>query len=119
MRYLKHFRSPTQLLGRNSSALSRKIVIMEYIKRKEASELHQQHFSQYPMELSYKKLWHLLIDRSMTKSDLQKAARLSWGTISRMNRGENIGTDVLLRICKTLNCDISDIMEITKELKEY
>ena len=54
----------------------------------------------------------------MTKSDLQKSAKLSWGTISRMNRGENIGTDVLLRICKTLQCDIADIMETTKDEKE-
>ena len=70
------------------------------------------------MEITYKKLWHLLIDKSMTKSDLQKSAKLSWGTISRMNRGENIGTDVLLRICKTLQCDIADIMETTKDEKE-
>ena len=64
------------------------------------------------MKISYRKLWHTLIDKAMTKSDLQKAARLSWGTISRMNRGENIGTDVLLRICEALKCDIVDIMEI-------
>lgn len=64
------------------------------------------------MKISYRKLWHTLIDKDMTKTDLQKAARLSWGTISRMNRGENIGTDVLLRICEALKCDIVDIMEI-------
>lgn len=62
--------------------------------------------------ISYRKLWHMLIDKDVTKSDLQKSARLSWGTISRMNRGENIGTDILLRICETLQCDIVDIVEI-------
>ena len=51
----------------------------------------------------------------MTKSDLQKAARLSWGTISRMNRGENIGTDTLLRICEVLKCNITDIIETVKK----
>ena len=67
------------------------------------------------MEISYRKLWHLLIDKAMTKSDLQKAARLSWGTISRMNRGENIGTDTLLRICEVLKCNITDIIETVKK----
>lgn len=70
------------------------------------------------MEISYKKLWHLLIDKNMTKSDLQKAARLGWGSISKLNRGENIGTDLLLRICQVMDCDIADIMEIVKEDKD-
>ena len=67
------------------------------------------------MKISYKKLWHLLIDHNMTKSDLQKAAKLGWGSIAKLNRGENIGTDVLLRICTALKCDISDIMEVSEK----
>ena len=67
------------------------------------------------MKISYKKLWHLLIDKNMTKTDLQKAAGLSWGSVARLNRGENIGTDILLRICVVLKCDISDIMEAIEE----
>ena len=63
------------------------------------------------MEISYKKLWHILLDKNMTKSDLQKSAKLSWGTIARLNKGENIGTDVLLRICNALECNLSDIVE--------
>ena len=70
------------------------------------------------MKISYKKLWHLLIDRDMTKTELQKAAGLSWASVAKLNRGENIGTGILLRICKVLECDISDIMEITNEAKE-
>lgn len=66
------------------------------------------------MEISYKKLWHLLIDKNMTKSDLQKATKMGWGSIAKLNRGENIGTDLLLRICSVLQCDIADIMEIDK-----
>ena len=64
------------------------------------------------MAISYKKLWKLLIDKEMNKSELQKAAGISWASITKLNRGENIGTDILLRICKTLQCDISEIMEI-------
>ncbi len=67
------------------------------------------------MKTSYKKLWHLLIDKEMTKTELQNAAGLSWGSVARLNHGENISTDVLLRICKVLDCDISDIMEVVKD----
>ena len=51
----------------------------------------------------------------MTKTELQNAAGLSWGSVARLNHGENISTDVLLRICKVLDCDISDIMEVVKD----
>jgi len=71
-----------------------------------------------PMGISYKKLWHLLIDKNMTKSDLQRAAKLSWGTLARMNRGENIGTDTLLRICQVMECDFNGILEVTIENAE-
>lgn len=62
-----------------------------------------------------KKTLHILIARDMTKSDLQKAARLSWGSIAKLNKGENVGTDLLLRICNALDCELSDIMEIERE----
>lgn len=45
------------------------------------------------MKISYKKHWHLLIDKNMTKTELQKAAGLSWASVAKLNRGENIGTD--------------------------
>jgi len=67
------------------------------------------------MAISYKKLWKLLIDKNMNKSELQKASGISWTSITRLNRGENIGTDILLRICQVLKCDLSDIMEIEAE----
>lgn len=65
--------------------------------------------------MSYKKLWHVLINKDMTKSDLQKKTRISWATIAKLNRGENVGTDVLLRICEALDCDVSDILETVKK----
>jgi len=67
------------------------------------------------MSISYKKLWKLLIDKDMNKTDLQKTAKISWASITRLTRGENIGTDILLRICQTLECNLSDIMEIEGE----
>ena len=64
------------------------------------------------MAVSYKKLWKLLIDHDMKKKDLAEKASISSYTISKMTKGENVTTDILVRICKTLNCNIEDIMEI-------
>jgi len=64
------------------------------------------------MDVSYKKLWKLLIDRDMKKKELQASAKLSTSTMSKLNKGQNIQTDVLVRICRVLNCDFADIMEI-------
>ena len=63
------------------------------------------------MVFSYKKLWKLLIDKDMKKSDLRAAAKLSSSTIANLNRGENVSTAVLLKICAALQCDVGDIME--------
>lgn len=64
------------------------------------------------MVISYKKLWKLLIDKDMKKKDLVKVSKLSTSTVAKLTKGQNINTDILLRICCTLKCDISDIMEV-------
>ena len=69
------------------------------------------------MSISYKKLWKLLIDRDMYKKDLRAAAGLSTNVIAKMGRNENVSTEVLVKICSVLQCDISDIMEIIPEHK--
>lgn len=67
------------------------------------------------MAVSYKKLWKLLIDRDMKKKDLLAAAGISQSSLSKMGRNENVNTDILVKVCKALNCDIGDIMEINNE----
>lgn len=67
------------------------------------------------MNISYKKLWKLLIDKDMMKKDLAEKARISSASIAKLGRNENVNTDILLKICKALECDISDIMEIVSE----
>lgn len=62
--------------------------------------------------VSYKKLWKLLIDRDMKKKDLLVAAGISQSSLSKMGRNANVNTDILVKICKALRCDIGDIMEI-------
>ena len=64
------------------------------------------------MEISYKKLWKLLIDKDMKKKDLCAKTGISSATITKMARGGHITTDILLRICIALDCRIEDIMEI-------
>ena len=69
----------------------------------------------YKMATSYKKLWKLLIDKDLKKKDLAKLAEISNYTIGKLTRGDNVTTDVLVKICKVLECDIGDIMEITED----
>ncbi len=63
--------------------------------------------------VSYKKLWKLLIDKNMKKKDLREATGISTSSMAKLSKNENITTDVLLRICDALKCDIADIMEIS------
>ena len=64
------------------------------------------------MDISYKKLWHLLIDRDMKKRELLQLANISTATLAKLNRGDNVNTDILVRICRALNCSLEDIMEL-------
>ena len=64
------------------------------------------------MIISYKKLWKLLIDRDLKKKDLREMAGISPSTIAKLGRNENINTEVIIKICKALKCDICDMMEI-------
>jgi DNA-binding Xre family transcriptional regulator len=67
------------------------------------------------MKISYKKLWKLLIDRDMMKKDLAEKAGVSNASIAKLGRNENVNTDILLRICVALDCEISDILEIVPD----
>ena len=70
------------------------------------------------MAVSYKKLWILLIEKDMKKTDLRIQSGISTGALAKLGRNENVNTEVLAKICKTLNCDISDIMEMVPDDKE-
>ena len=66
------------------------------------------------MIISYKKLWKLLIDRDLKKKDLREMAGISPSTIEKLGRNENINTEVLIKICRALDCDLKEIMELYK-----
>lgn len=67
------------------------------------------------VRISYNKLWKMLIDKEMQKRDLQEAAGISSASIAKLGKGENITTDILLKICEALNCDLNDIMETKRD----
>lgn len=71
------------------------------------------------MNASYKKLWKILIDRDLKKQDLCKLAGISSTSVAKLRRGENVNTSILVKICEALNCDFSDIMEITNSDCDY
>lgn len=63
------------------------------------------------MKISYKKLWIMLIERDIPKSVFRKGTELSPGTMSKLNKNEEVALSILLRICEYLQCDIGDICE--------
>ena len=70
------------------------------------------------MAVSYKKLWILLIEKNMKKTDLRIQSGISTGALAKLGKNENVNTEVLAKICKTLNCDISDIVEMVPDEEE-
>ena len=67
------------------------------------------------MKLSYKKLWVMLVERDLKKTEFAKKAKISSASLAKLGKGANVTTDVLVRICEALNCDISDIVEIVPD----
>ena len=67
------------------------------------------------MEVSYKKLWKILIDKDMKKKDLLATAGISWATVTKLSKGETVSMEVLMKICKALDCNIGDIMDLIPE----
>lgn len=70
------------------------------------------------MAVSYKRLWKLLIDKDMKKSDLERKAHLTHYSLSKLTKGQDVSTDVLYKICSALECDINDIMEFVDDEAE-
>jgi len=67
------------------------------------------------MTINYNKLWHLMLDKKINKRQLREMTGISTASIAKLGKGENITTDVLIKICKALDCDITEIMELSRE----
>lgn len=67
------------------------------------------------MKISYNKLWHLMLDKKMTKAGLKRATGISTASIAKLDKGENVTTDILVRICEALDCELHEIMELSHD----
>lgn len=67
------------------------------------------------MSVNYNKLWHLLIDRGMNKTDLRVQAGISTNTLAKLGKNENVSTSIIAKICEALDCNVEDVMEFTAE----
>ena len=67
------------------------------------------------MASSYNKLWKLLIDKGMTKTQMRLQADISTTTLAKLGKNETVSMDVLLKICKLLDCNVGDIMDVINE----
>ena len=70
------------------------------------------------MGISYKKLWVLLIEKDITRAQMRRDLKIATGTMSKLNKSEEVALSVLLRICEYLKCDIGDICSVVKPKKE-
>ena len=70
------------------------------------------------MTLGYNKLWKLLIDKGMTKTEMRLKADISTTTLAKLGKNETVSMEVLLKICKVLNCNVGDIMDVINEETE-
>ncbi len=66
------------------------------------------------MNISYKKLWILLIEKDISPADLRRDLNIATGTMTKLRRNEEVALSVLLRICECLSCNIGDICDAVK-----
>jgi DNA (cytosine-5)-methyltransferase 1 len=67
------------------------------------------------MLINYNKLWKLLIDKKMNRTALKESAGISFNVLAKMGKGEAVSMESMLKVCKALDCDISDVMEVLKD----
>ncbi len=67
------------------------------------------------MRISYNKLWKMLIDKNMNKHDLAEKSGVNSASVAKLSKGANITTDVLLKICKAMDCTLDYILETVRD----
>jgi len=70
------------------------------------------------MAISYKPLWHLLVEKEMNKEDLKRAANITSNIVSRMSKNAYVNLDSIEKICLAMDCKIDEVVEILRENKE-
>lgn len=67
------------------------------------------------MTVSYNKLWKMLVDREMSRTEMRLKAGISTKTLAKLGKNENVNTDILVKICMAMKCNVADIMDITED----
>ena len=70
------------------------------------------------MDVSYNKLFKILIDKGMKKTEFAKKVGISGNTLAKLSKNDTISMDIIIRICRLLECDVGDVMEVLPETKE-
>ena len=70
------------------------------------------------MKICYKKLWIMLVEREMSKQQLREGAEISFGTMTKLNKGEEVSLSILLKLCTSLSCNIGDICDAVPDNSE-
>lgn len=70
------------------------------------------------MSVSYRKLWHLLLDKKVSKNGLERLAGISHYSMLKLSRDQDVSTEVLTKICVALNCEVQDIVDFSPDKKE-
>jgi DNA-binding Xre family transcriptional regulator len=70
------------------------------------------------MRISYKPLWRILLDRDISKKQLREMSGISTASMAKLGKGENLTTDILLKICEALDCNINEIVETVPDEKK-
>ena len=70
------------------------------------------------MHISYDKLWKLLIDKKMNRTELRTKAEISTNAIAKLGKNEAVSMDTMDKICKALNCNIGDVMEFISDMEQ-
>ena len=68
------------------------------------------------MAICYNRLWKLLIDKGLKKTDLKAIANISNSSLAKLGKGEYVSMEIIERLCRALDCNVEDIMEITSEV---
>lgn len=68
------------------------------------------------MSVCYDKLWKILIDKGLNRTDLKEMAGISFNVLAKIGKGENVSLESLYKVCLALNCNIGDIMEFVSEI---
>jgi DNA-binding Xre family transcriptional regulator len=108
----QHLFENSVAIRRNPLKIARKSVILYYDFLYLHEDAHRIIIRRYDMTVRYDKLWAVMKDNKMKKSDLAKAAELSQYTMTKLNQDRVVSMEVMLRLCKIFHCDIGDLMEV-------